>query len=99
MRGQHWVSIFRPGGFQFAEVSNTRPVTVSVRARVYLLAAVDSFSTAFRLKTTGSATSLRRSLSDQPKMPEHHAFGDGHEAIAVLADSKDGDLDARAVSR
>ena len=64
-----------------------------------LLAAFESFATAFRLTTAEPTVCLRRSLRDEPKVSEHDALGDRHEAIAVLADAKDGDFGARAVSR
>jgi len=64
-----------------------------------LLAAFESFATAFRLKTAESAVCLRRFLSDQTEMFEHDALGNRHEAIAVLPDPEDGDFGARAVSR
>ena len=64
-----------------------------------LLAAFESFATAFRLTAAASVVCLRRSLRDEPKVSEHHALGDRHQAIAVLPDSEDGDFGARAVSR
>jgi hypothetical protein len=65
----------------------------------YLLAAFESFATAFRLTTAEPTVRLRRSLWDEPKVSEHDALGDRHETIAVLSDPEDGDLSARAVSR
>ena len=64
-----------------------------------LLAAFESFATAFRLTAAASVVCLRRSLRDEPKVSEHDALGERHETIAVLSDPEDGDLSARAVSR
>jgi hypothetical protein len=91
--------IVPPNGFQCAAVCNTRLGTASQKAWVYLLAAFESFATAFRLTAAASVVCLRRSLRDEPKVSEHDTLGDRHEAIAVLADAKDRDFGARAVSR
>ena len=98
MQGKRWAALFRLA-VPFAAVCNTRLVTPSQRVWDYLLAAFESFATAFRLTTAEPTACPRRSLRDEPKEPEHDALGDRHETIAVLSDPEDGDLGARAVSR
>ena len=99
MRGKHWTSLFRLAGSNAPRSATRASSPPAKEAWVYLLAAFESFATAFRLTTAEPAVCLRRSLRDEPKEPEHDALGDRHEAIAVLPDPKDGDLGARAVSR